>query len=65
MLYDHKFAQFSGLFMMHWLVPYVIRDISDGGTVQLVKMNGELIVGQINGSRLKLYMEDPISRTVR
>lgn len=59
-LYDSKFSQFLGRFKMHWLGPYVIKDISDGGTVQLVNLNGELFVGRVNESRLKLSRDDSI-----
>ena len=31
---------------MHWLGPYVIKHITDGGVVQLAKLNGELIQGK-------------------
>jgi len=41
---------------MHWLEPYVIKDITDGGAVQLVKLNGELFPGKVNGSLLKLLL---------
>jgi len=43
---------------MHWLGPYVIKEITDGGGVQLVKLNGEPFPGQVNGSRLKPYTGD-------
>lgn len=35
---------------MHWLGPYVIKDITDDGVVQLVKLNGEPFLGKVNGS---------------
>lgn len=43
---------------MHWLGPYVIKDISDGGAVQLAKLNGELFSRRINGSKLKVYRDN-------
>ena len=42
LLYDSKFTQFLGKVKMHWLGPYIIRDISYGGGVQLTWLNGEL-----------------------
>jgi len=42
---------------MHWLGPYVIKQIIDGGTIELEKLNGELIQGRVNGSRLNMYTE--------
>ena len=41
---------------MHWLGPYIIKEVTDGGAVQLTKLNGDLFQGRVNGSRLKLYM---------
>ena len=45
-LYDSKFDKFPGKFKMHWLGPYVIKEITDGGVVQLVKLNGEPFRGK-------------------
>jgi len=59
LLYDNKFAKFRGKFQMHWLGPYLIKEIIDGGVVQLVKLNGELFPGKVNGSWMKLYIGDP------
>lgn len=44
---------------MHWLGPYVFKEITDGGAVQLMTLNGELFPGKVNESQLKLYMGDP------
>lgn len=41
LLYDSKFTKFLGKFQMHWLGPYIVKEIIDGGTVQLVTLNGE------------------------
>eukprot|EP00253_Pinus_taeda_P012816 PITA_12816 len=35
LLYDSKFDKFLGKFQMHWLGPYFIKEIIDGGVVQL------------------------------
>lgn len=40
---------------MHWLGPYVVKEVTDGGAVQLGKLNGDPFIGKVNGSRLKLY----------
>lgn len=58
LLYDNKFENFPGKFQMHWLGPYVIKDITDGGGVQLVKLNGEPFLGKVNGSQLNPYTDD-------
>ena len=59
LLYDSKFDKFPGKFKMHWLGPYVIKDIIDGGMVQLVKLNGDPFLGKVNGSHLKPYIDGP------
>jgi hypothetical protein len=35
LLYDNKYLQLPGKFMMHWLGPYEIKSITNGGVVQL------------------------------
>ncbi len=57
LLYDSKFIKFPGKFKTHWLGPYQIQHITDGGAVQLSKLNGEFLPTLINGSRLKLYSD--------
>ena len=39
LLYGSKFVKFLGKFRMHWLGPYVIKEITNGGAMQLVKLN--------------------------
>jgi len=58
LLYDNKFDRFSGKFEMDWLGLYVIKETTDGGEVQLVKLNGDPFLGKVNGSRLKPYTKD-------
>jgi len=55
LLYDNKFEKFLGKFRMHWLGPYVVKEVTDGDAVQLVKLNGEPFPGKVNGIRLKPY----------
>jgi len=43
LMYYTKFTKFPRNFQMHWLGLYVIKDILDGGTVQLAKMNGLVV----------------------
>jgi len=59
LLYDSKFTKFTGKFQMHWLGPYVIKEIIDGDAVHLAKLKGEPFPGKANGSRLKPYLGDP------
>ena len=35
LIYDSKFAKHPGKLYMHWLGPYIIQFINDGGVVQL------------------------------
>lgn len=46
---------------MHWLGPYVIKEITDGGVVHLAKINGEPFPRRVNGSRLKPYVGDQVN----
>ena len=55
LLYDSKFDEFLGKLRMHWLGPYVIKGITNGGVVQLVKLNGKPFPIRVNGTHLKPY----------
>ena len=55
LLYDSKFEKFPRKLRMHWLGPYVIKEVTDGGAVQLAKLNGDSFLERVNGSCLKLY----------
>ena len=57
LLYDSKFVKFPGKFKTHWLGPYQIQYVTEGGAVQLSKLNRELLPMLINGSRLNLYSD--------
>jgi len=59
LLYDKEFDKFPGKFRMHRLGPYVIKEITIEGVVQLVKLNGDPFPGKVNGSRLKPYTGGP------
>eukprot|EP00253_Pinus_taeda_P029983 PITA_29983 len=50
LLYHSKSTKFPSKFKMHWFRPYVVKEITSGGVVQLVKLNGELFLGRVNGS---------------
>lgn len=60
LLYNIKFTTFLGKFQIHWLGPYIVKEITDGGTIQLTNLNGDPFAGRVNGSKLKLYMVDPM-----
>eukprot|EP00253_Pinus_taeda_P024972 PITA_24972 len=59
LMYDIKFMKFPGKFQIHWLGLYVIKEITNGGEVQLANLNEELFPGRINGSQSKLYRGYP------
>ena len=44
---------------MHWLGPYQVKHVTNGGVVKLVKLNGEVFPTLVNESRLKLYRDNP------
>lgn len=64
LLNDSKFTKFPGKFQMHWLGPYIVKEITNDGVVQHTKLNGEPFLGRVNGSKLKLYMGGSYAMTV-
>jgi hypothetical protein len=61
LLYDSKYLQHPGKFMMHWLGPYEINSVTNGGVMQLQYLIGKEMQGLVNGSRLKLYRDNQSS----
>ena len=41
----------------HWLGPYVVIQITEGGTIQLEKLDGTPFKALVNGSRIKPYRD--------
>ena len=58
LLYDSKFARFPGKFCMHWLGPYQVLNVTEGGATSLARLDGTMLP-IVNGSRLKLYKDNP------
>ena len=54
LLYDSKFTKHLGKLQMHWLGPYVILFIIDGGAMQLQQLDGMFLTKLVNGSRIKI-----------
>jgi hypothetical protein len=54
LLYDSKFLQNPGKFIIHWLGPYEVKILIDVGSIQLKDLEGKELKGMINGSWLKL-----------
>ena len=65
LLYDSKFMKFLGKFKTHWKGPYIVQEVTDGGAVQLTKLNGEILPSMVNESRLKKYRDRPGPQTQR
>ena len=57
LMYDNKFAQFPGKFCMHWLGPYQVKHVTEGGAASLAKLDGTMVPTMVNGSRIKLYRD--------
>ena len=57
LLYDSKFMKFPGNFKTHWKGHYIVKKVTDGGAVQLAKLNGDIFPSMVNGSRLKKYKD--------
>jgi hypothetical protein len=60
--YDSKFIKHPGKFRTHWLGPYKIVYVTEGGATQLKTLNGEWNEGLVNRSRLKLYYDNQLPR---
>jgi hypothetical protein len=58
LVYDSKFIKHPGKFRTHWLRPYEIAYVTEGGVVQLKTLKGDWKEGLVNGSQLKLYYEN-------
>ena len=53
LIYDSKYFKHLGMLQMHWLGSYLVADITDSRTVQLVQLYGILRPGWVNGALLK------------
>ena len=62
LLYDSKFAKNPGKLQMHWLGPYMINCITNGGAVQLHQLDGALIPSLVNGIRLNPSRDSQVQR---
>jgi hypothetical protein len=49
LMYDNKSLQHPGKLIMHWLGPYKVISIIDGGIVQLRDLTGAELIRMING----------------
>jgi hypothetical protein len=49
-LYDNKSFQHPWKFIMHWLGPYEVKYVIDGGSIQLRDLAGTDLRGMNNGS---------------
>jgi predicted SnoaL-like aldol condensation-catalyzing enzyme len=58
LLYENKYLQHPGKLSMHWLGPYRIKFVIDGGGVHLQDLAGKEVQGLVNGSQLKLYWDN-------
>ena len=54
-LYDSQFAKHPGKFHQHWMGPYMVKEINDGGAVRLATLCSDIVPGYVNGNRLKPY----------
>jgi hypothetical protein len=60
LVYDSKFTKNPRKFIMHWLGPYEVAYVTEGGVVYLNTLNGEWKEGLVNGSWLKLYYDNQL-----
>ena len=57
LMYDIKFAWFPGKCHMHWLGPYQVKHVTEGGATNLAKLDGIMMPTMVSESRLKLYRD--------
>ena len=57
LMYDNKFFKHPRKMKTHWLGPYVVKEITDGGVVKLEKLDGIEVRGLANQSRLNPYYD--------
>jgi hypothetical protein len=58
LVYDNEFMNHLGKFTIHWLGPYEVFYVIEGGVSQLNTWNGEWKDGLVNESQLKLYYDN-------
>jgi hypothetical protein len=63
LLYDSKFMKHPGKFRTHWLGPFEVAYVTEGGVAQLKTLKGEWKEGLVNGSWLKLYCDNQLPRS--
>ena len=56
-LYDSKFLRHPSKLCTHWLGPYVVTYVMDGGVVKLHKLDSTPYDGLTNGNRIKPYQD--------
>ena len=54
-MYGSNFFKRPGKLKTQWLGQYIVKMITDGGTVKLQKLDGTEVKGLVNGSRFKPY----------
>jgi hypothetical protein len=52
-----------GNFRTHWLGPYEVVYVMEGGVTQLKTLNEEWKEGLVNGRQLKLYYDNQLPRS--
>ena len=60
LLYDSKFIKHPRKLRTHWLRPYEIAYVTEGGAAQLKILKGDWKEGLVNGSQLKLYYDNQL-----
>jgi hypothetical protein len=58
LVYDSKFIRHPGKFRTHWLGPYEITYVTEGGDAQLNTLKGEWKERLVNGNWMKLYYDN-------
>ena len=56
-MYDRKLFKHLGNLKNHWLGPYIVKEINNGGVVKLEKLDGIEVRGLVNGIQLRPYYD--------
>ena len=60
LLYDSKFVKHPCKLQMHWLGPYVMNFITEGGPIQLQQLSGAMFPKLVNGNQRNPYREGSV-----
>ena len=58
LMYDSEIFKHPGKLKGHWLGPYVVKEIIEGGALKLERLDGTKVNRIINASQFKPYFDN-------